>query len=149
MLNSGWYEKGVSEYLVANVVAEAAKDLAVTDDRVRLAITHAALRDGRKVTDLDAVIAIAGKAGGLNSSKLKTRAQNKEVEKRVRATTAEFHELQVTQRPTFVVQNGIGDKAVLSGTWVAAPIAAVIDSMLVDEDAYTAWAAHVGKRPSV
>ena len=33
MLNSGWYEKGVPEYLVANVVAEAAKDLGVTDDR--------------------------------------------------------------------------------------------------------------------
>ena len=148
MLNSGWYEKGVSEYLVANVVAEAAKDLGVTDDRVRLAITHAALREGSKVTDLSAVVAIAAKAGGLNSSKLKTRAQNKEVEKRVRATTTEFHALQVTQRPTFVLENGIGDKGVLSGTWVAAPIAAVIDSMLADEAAYGAWAAHVGKVPT-
>jgi predicted DsbA family dithiol-disulfide isomerase len=148
MLNSGWYEKGVSEYLVANVVAEAAKDLGVTDDRVRLAITHAALREGCKVTDLDTVIGIAARAGSSSSAKLKTRAKDKEVEKRVRATTAEFHALQVTQRPTFVVENGIGDKAVLSGTWVAAPVAAVIDSMLVDEAAYTAWAAHVGKPPS-
>jgi hypothetical protein len=37
---------------------------------------------------------------------------------------------------------------VLSGTWVVAPIAAVIDSMLTDEAAYTAWATHIGKPPS-
>ncbi len=148
MLNSGWYEKGVSEYLVANVVAEAAKDLGVIDDRVRLAITNAALREGRKVTDLKDVVAIAAKAGGLSSAKLKTRSQSKEIEKRVRASTAEFHSLKVTQRPTFVVENGIGDKAVLSGTWVVAPVMAVIDSMLADEAAYGAWAAHMGKAPS-
>jgi predicted DsbA family dithiol-disulfide isomerase len=148
MLNSGWYEKGVSEYLIANVVAEAAKDLGVIDDRVRLAITRAALREGRKVTDLDAVVTIAAKAGGLSSVELKARAQDKQMEKRVRAATAEFHALQVTQRPTFVVENGIGDKVVLSGTWVAAPLAAVIDSMVADEAAYVAWAAHVGKASS-
>src|SRR5688572_20959209 len=35
MLNSGWFEVGVKEYLVPNFVAEAAKDLGVNDDRVR------------------------------------------------------------------------------------------------------------------
>lgn len=148
ILNSGWYEKGVSEYVVANVVAEAAKDLGVTDDRSRLAITTAALREGRKVNDLENVVAIAAKAGALNPGELKRRAQDPEIEKRVRASTREFHALQVTQRPTFVIENAIADKAVLSGTWVAAPIAAVIDSMLADEAAYTAWATHIGKPPS-
>jgi predicted DsbA family dithiol-disulfide isomerase len=148
MLNSGWYELGVKEYLTANVVAEAAKDLGVHDDRVRLAISNAALREGRKVTDLNALVGIAAETGEISAAELKTLAQRSEVERRVRASTAEFHSLQVTQRPTFVIENGIGDKAVLSGTWVAAPISAVIESMLADEAAYTAWAVHIGKAPS-
>jgi len=148
MLNSGWHEQGLKEYLTPNLVAEAAKDLGVTDDRVRLAITHAALREGRKITELETALAIAIKAAPLKKSELKTLAQKPEIEKRVRASTAEFHALQVSQRPTFVIENGIGDKAVLSGTWTAAPIAAVIDSMLADETAYAAWAVHIGKPPT-
>jgi len=148
MLNSGWYQHGLTEYVVPNVVAEAAKDLGVNDDRVRLALTHAALREGRKVNDWETAISVASAAASLDPAKLRALAQKPEIEKRIRASTAEFHELKVSQRPTFVVENGIGDKAVLSGTWVAAPIAAVVESMLADEAAYTAWAAHVGKPPS-
>src|SRR5205814_5454043 len=107
-----------------------------------------ALREGRKITELETALALAVKAAPLKKSELKTLAQKPEIEKRVRASTAEFHALQVSQRPTFVIENGIGDKAVLSGTWVAAPIAAVIDSMLGDEEAYAAWAVHIGKPPA-
>src|SRR6185295_6359335 len=46
MLNVDWADFGVSEYLAPNCLAEAAKDFGVTDDRVRLAIAHAALREG-------------------------------------------------------------------------------------------------------
>src|SRR5262249_46640407 len=42
MLNSAWFETGVKEYLAPNLVAEAAKDFGVHDDRARLAISHAA-----------------------------------------------------------------------------------------------------------
>ena len=148
MLNAAWFEPGVSEYLVANLVAEGARDLGINDDRVRLAISHAALRDGEKVTDWDRVSAIGASAGGLDAPSLKAAAQRPEVEVRVRRSTSEFHALQVTQRPTFVLENGIGDKAVLSGTWTAAPIASVIESMLADEAAYTAWSVHIGKAPA-
>ena len=149
MLNSGWYEQGVPEYLAANAVAEAAKYLGITDDRVRLAITHAALREGQKVTDFHVVAQIAAKACRLNPEELESLARSSETEKALRASTAEFHALQVTQRPAFVIENDIGDKAVLSGTWTSAPIAAVIDSMLVDEAAYKAWSTHVGSPPTV
>jgi predicted DsbA family dithiol-disulfide isomerase len=148
MLNSGWYEAGVAEYLAANVAAEAAKDLGVTDDRVRLALTHAALRGGHKITDWDFVVEIAAQAGSVDARELKTLAQKPEMEKRVRASTAEFHALQVTQRPTFVVKNGIGDKAVLSGTWRSSPIVSAIESMMADEAAYVAWASHIGSAPA-
>src|ERR1041385_4787177 len=43
MLNSDWVEPEIKQYLVPNLITEAARDFGVTDDRVRLAIAHAAL----------------------------------------------------------------------------------------------------------
>ena len=34
MLNSGWFDPEIKQYLVPNLVAQAAKDLGVTDDRI-------------------------------------------------------------------------------------------------------------------
>ena len=148
VLNSGWLELGTKEYLVPNLVAEAAKDLGAADDRARLAIAEAAMRHGKKVQTWDPCVEIAAKAANLDPVALKTKAQNPEIEARARATTAEFHALKVSQRPTFLVENEIGDRAVLSGTWTAAPLIAVIDSMIADEAAYTSWAAHMGTAPT-
>jgi predicted DsbA family dithiol-disulfide isomerase len=147
VLNSGWYEAGQKEYLLPNAVAEAAKDFGVTDDRVRLAIANAALREGQKVLTAKVTAALAAKAAGLNSKKLLAKAETPEIEKRVRASTAEFHALQVTQRPTFVLTSNIGDRAVFSGLAKAAPVAAAIDAMLDDAAAYASHAAHFGNPP--
>jgi predicted DsbA family dithiol-disulfide isomerase len=148
MLNSGWLELGTKEYLPPNLVTEAAKDLGVADDRVRLAIAEAAMRHGKKVHTWDACVEIAAKAGNLDPGALKKSAQDPKIEARARASTAEFHSFQVSQRPTFLLQNDIGDRAVLSGTWTAAPLIAVIDSMIADEAAYKTWAAHMGNAPT-
>jgi predicted DsbA family dithiol-disulfide isomerase len=148
MLNSGWYETGLREYLAPNAVAEAAKDFGVTDDRARLAIATAALRDGRKIVSAEISAAIASAGTGLDAAQLLARARSPEVEKRVRATTAEFHSLQITQRPAFVVTSNIGDRAVFSGLAKAAPLAAAIDAMLEDAAAYASHAAHFGGPPA-
>jgi predicted DsbA family dithiol-disulfide isomerase len=148
MLNSGWWEKGVTEYTVPNLVAEGAKALGVNDDRVRLALAHAAMRQGRKVHKWEDSILVASEAASLNADELRRAAQATDTEQSARESTAEFHALQVTQRPTFVIESDIADRAVFSGTWTAAPLAAAIESMLQDEAAYKAWAAHVGPAPA-
>jgi predicted DsbA family dithiol-disulfide isomerase len=119
MLNSGWLN-GLKEYLAPNCVAEAAKDFGVTDDLVRLRLMEAAMREGQKVGDWDVSAAVAAKAAGLDSAALLKKARSPEIEKRVRAATAEFHALQMTQRPAFVLENNIGDRAVFSGLVKAA-----------------------------
>src|SRR5437762_2040471 len=53
MLNTDWYDPSLPEWLPPNCVAEAAKDFGFTDDRVRLALAHAALREDRKSTRLN------------------------------------------------------------------------------------------------
>jgi predicted DsbA family dithiol-disulfide isomerase len=76
------------------------------------------------------------------------RARSSEIEKRVRASTAEFHALQVTQRPTFVIDTEIGDRAVFSGVVKLEPLTATLDSMLDDATAYAAHKAHFGDPPA-
>jgi predicted DsbA family dithiol-disulfide isomerase len=147
MLNSDWFEAGCLPMLAPNYVAEAAKDFGVTDDRVRLAISHAAVRDGKKVGRWEVAVDVAAKAAGLDAGKLLARAQSPEIAARAAASTAEFRALQVTQRPTFLLENSIGDRVVFSGIVVAAPIAAAIDAMLHDLAAYESFGAHFGKPP--
>jgi predicted DsbA family dithiol-disulfide isomerase len=147
-LNSGWLDPYQPEFLQANCVAEAAKDLGVTDDRVRLALMEAAMREGKKVADWKVCVGIAAKAAGLDENALLSNARSAEVEKRVRASTKYFHSLLVTHRPTFVLESNIGDRAVFSGCWRAEPLIATIDSMLVDATAYASWKAHMGDPPA-
>jgi predicted DsbA family dithiol-disulfide isomerase len=148
MLKSAWSDHKSAEYLAPNCVAEAARDLGVTDDRVRLAVAHAGLREGKNFTDWREAAEIGAAAAILDSRDLLQRAQSPAIETRVRADTADFHLLQVTQRPTFVVDTEIGDRAVFSGLARANPLIATIDSMLEDADAYTSFAAHFGAPPA-
>jgi predicted DsbA family dithiol-disulfide isomerase len=147
MLNSAWYDPQLSEYLAPNCVAEAAKDFGVGDDRARLAIMEAALREGKKVGDWNISAAIAAKAAKLEENALLTKARSPEIEKRVRASTAKFHALQVTQRPTFVLESNIEDRAVFSGCWRIEPLAATVDAMIGDATGYASWKAHMGDPP--
>jgi predicted DsbA family dithiol-disulfide isomerase len=147
MLNSGWLTHG-GEYLPPNCVAEAAKDFGVTDDRVRLALMHAAMREGQYVGEWDVAVKVAADAASMDAVLLLKRGQSPEIVQRVRKTTAEFHALQVTQRPTFVLRSNIGDQAVFSGLVKAAPLAAAIDAMLDDAAAYASHAAHFGSPPA-
>jgi predicted DsbA family dithiol-disulfide isomerase len=147
MLNSGWLDPYQPEFLAPNCVAEAAKDFGVTDDRARLALMEAAMREGKKVGDWDVSANVAAKAAGLNDTALLAKARTPEIEKRIRASTAQFHALQVTLRPTFVLESNICDRAVFCGCWRAEPLVAAIDAMLADATAYASWQAHIGDPP--
>lgn len=148
MLNSGWYQPGLTEYLAPNFMAEAARSLGVGDDRVRLALAEAAVRQGLKVGDWNVSAKVAAKASGLPEQALLELAKSPEIEARVRKTTAEFHALQVTQRPTFVVESPISDKAVFSGLATAGPLIAAVEWMLADAAGYASYKTHFGGPPS-
>jgi len=148
MLNTDYYDPSLPEWLPPNCVAEAAKDFGFTDDRVRLALAHAALLEGKQVGDWDVSAQIGAEAGGIDPGKLLESARSSQIEKRVRASTEEFHALQITQRPAFVIDTEIGDRAVFSGIVRLEPLTASIDSMLDDAAAYAAHKAHFGEPPA-
>jgi len=149
MLNSGWLEpwrEGL--FPAASYVAEAGRDFGFTGDELRLALAHAADRDGLKVCSMGPAIEAAVKATKLDGKKLQARAESPEVAARIKASTAEFFAHQIDQRPAFILTSGIGDKAVFSGVPRIEPLAATIESMLADEAAYAAHKAHFGTPPA-
>jgi predicted DsbA family dithiol-disulfide isomerase len=149
MLNPGWLEpERKGNYQAPNLVAEAGRDFGFSDDRLRHALTHGGTREGRKIGDMAEAVAVAAAATGLDPGMLRAKAESREVRARVDASTAEFHALQITQRPAFVLTDVIGDKAVFSGLVRAEPVAAAIEAMLADSAAYAAHAAHFGKPPA-
>jgi len=148
MLNSGWFEaERQGRYETPNLVAEAAKDFGFTGDEIRLAIAHAALREGVKVGDLATAVKVAAKAGKIDGKKLRAAAESKTVKDRVATSTLEFFSHQINQRPAFILGDAIGDKAVFSGLVRIEPLAATIDAMLADTAAYAAHKTHHGVPP--
>jgi len=148
MLNSGWFEEDrKGSYENANLVAEAGRDFGFPDDTIRLALSRAALVDGRKIGDMAVAVAVAAKASGIAPGKLRARAESAAVRARLDASTAEFHSHRIGQRPAFILEDSIGDKAVFSGLVRIEPIAATIEAMLSDTAAYAAHAAHHGAPP--
>ncbi len=153
MLNSAWYDPVYAtgkEYPAASYVAEAAKDFGFTGDEIRLALSHAGEREGLKTGRMDVAVEVAVAAGGkkLNAKKLRVAAESAAVAARIEASTKEFFAHQITQRPAFVLEDEIGDKAVFSGLTKAEPIAATIEAMLADTAAYASYKAHFGGPPS-
>ncbi len=146
-LDASWMEEGRPEYLEPNCIAEAARDLGIEDDRTWIALSTAELHEGKRIQDWKIGAQIAAAATGLEEKTLLERAQSPAIEARVRQSTAEFHALQVTQRPTFVIDSPIGDRAVFSGFAKAAPLSATLDAMLDDLVAYQSHAAHFGASP--
>lgn len=147
-LHSGWFDANLKgDYRAPNLVAEAARGLGARDDTVRRALSAAGVREGRQVGTLDEAVAVAAAAGKLSAAQLKAEAQSPAVAERVNASTARFLAHQISQRPAFILEDAIGDKAVFSGLVRFEPLAATIDAMLSDTAAYAAHAAHYGKAP--
>jgi predicted DsbA family dithiol-disulfide isomerase len=148
MLNSGWFDEDrKGSYEAPNLVAEAGRDFGISDDTIRLALAKAGVIEGRKVGDIAVAVAVAAAASGIAPKKLRARAESAAVRARLDSSTADFHSHRITQRPAFILEDAIGDKAVFSGIVRIEPLAATIESMLSDTAAYAAHAAHHGQAP--
>ncbi|MEO7599916.1 MAG: disulfide bond formation protein DsbA [Opitutus sp.] len=149
MLNAGWFEpERKGDYIVPNLVAEAGKDFGYTGDELRIALSRAGVREGRKIGNIVEAVTAASEVTGVNAAELRARAESPEVRARVEASTTEFLSHQINQRPAFILEDAIGDKAVFSGLVRLEPLVATIDAMLSDTGAYAAHKAHHGGVPS-
>src|SRR5438046_2739115 len=87
MLRSDSYEPVLPEYLAPNLVAEAARDLGITDDSVRLALSNSILRQGSKaIRDVEGAAEIGEREWGLDKAKLVDRAMSRDIVRVCRQT---------------------------------------------------------------
>src|SRR5947209_859740 len=80
MLRSEWCEHTEPEFIAPNAIAEAGKDFGFKGDRIRLAIAHAALREGRKIGDWSVSADAAATAVEVDRNALLERARSAEIE---------------------------------------------------------------------
>jgi predicted DsbA family dithiol-disulfide isomerase len=146
-LNSGWFELDPPPPIAPNAMAEAARDFGVTDDRVRLALARAAMRDGRKVGRWEESAVVAAQIVGQDAATLIQKAKSPEIAARIQASTDEFNRFQVNQRPAFVIENNIGDRAIFSGLVAGPPLGTTIEAMWHDASAYQMYQVHHGAPP--
>lgn len=149
MLRSDWLEpERAGDYRAPNLVAEAGRDFGIEGDSLRRALANAAMREGKKIGRMDVAVSVGAAVLGTSESELLKRAESDDVRLRVETSTALFLEHKINQRPSFIIQDVIGDKAVISGLATAAPLIAVIEAMLDDTRGYETYRAHHGD-PSV
>jgi predicted DsbA family dithiol-disulfide isomerase len=135
-LNPVWLESTADGTGYANLAAEAARGLGCVDDRVRLALARGAMMDGRHGARRDVNVDIAAAAGSLDRAKLDREMDDPKTAARIRATSDEFAKLGVEVRPTFVLENGIGDRFVLSGCWRYDVLSKAVGGLVDDEVGY-------------
>jgi predicted DsbA family dithiol-disulfide isomerase len=145
MLRSDWLEPELKgDFRTPNLVAEAGRDFGVTDDRLRRALSNAAMREGRKIGRIETAVAVGAPVVGVSERELRDKAESAQVGRRVDESTALFRDHQINQRPSFIIEDSIGDKAVVSGLATASALVTIIEAMLHDAAGYETYRVHHG-----
>lgn len=129
-LNPAWHKSMLDSSVFPNLAAEAARSLGVTDDRVRRALSRAAMNDGKHVPARDVALEIAAHAGALDKEKLRAAMDAHETLAKIMTNTIELRKLPVRVIPAFVIKNTVGDIAILSGFHHYETLAAVVREAL-------------------
>jgi predicted DsbA family dithiol-disulfide isomerase len=143
-LNSAWRESAEDTTWWADLAAQAARELGFTDDRVRLALSRAAMVDGRHLGLRDVAIEVAAQAAGLPAKDIARAMDDPTTADHLRETTGQFAKLRVAVQPAFVMQNDIADMAVLSGLVRYETLWSCADEML---DASRKYAEYGARHP--
>jgi predicted DsbA family dithiol-disulfide isomerase len=107
---------------------------------VHNALKAAGLGRGEPILRREVALDVAVGASGLDRHLIETAMDNPVTRDEISAWTAEFNSYRIDQRPAFVLRSAIGDTAILSGLYLPEPIAAAVDAMIADEDAYARFA---------
>ncbi|MDQ6780435.1 MAG: disulfide bond formation protein DsbA [Candidatus Eremiobacteraeota bacterium] len=146
-LNSGWRTADYASSVEPNLAAEAARELGFSDDRVRLAISRAALIEGKPVLERATLLQIVSAATGVEAAKIAEMMDAPQMRERIEKSCAEFEALGVTQRPAYVLRSDIEDSAIFSGVWLFEPLNATIQAMLSDAEKYAHFEANNAPMP--
>ncbi|MBC5816364.1 MAG: DsbA family protein [Candidatus Eremiobacteraeota bacterium] len=142
-LNPAWHKSMLDSSVFPNLAAEAARTLGVTGDRVRRALSEAAMNDGQHVPAKEVALKIAADASGLDKEKLRETMDAHETLAKIMTNTIELRKLPVNVISTFVITNDIRDVAILSGFHHYETLAAIVREALHASIRYDEYMARV------
>lgn len=130
VMNAAWHDAPETTTYFANLAAEAARTLGVTDMSLVRALNRASVIDGKPLGRRETALDEAARLSGLGRAELDRVMRDPATAARIKQTTAEFEALNLPQRPSYVVRNPTGDLALLSGIYTFESLDAVIGEML-------------------
>ncbi len=129
-MNAEWVDTPDATTKYANLAAEAARSLGVSDMSLARGLNYATVIEGKPPGRRQPAIDAAARLSGLDRTELDRVMRDPATSNRIRQTTDEFEKLNLPQRPSYVVRNPTGDLALLSGIYTFESLDAVIGEML-------------------
>lgn len=138
-----WLQGEARSTWQANVAVVAAEDLGVDIERARLAVSSAALVEGVPLGEDGVASAFLASRFGLDQVALEGAMESDAVRARMNDDLSAFARYGLT-RPSFVIENEIGDWTILNGGHREALISEALSSLLIDGTGYEWYAKHLG-----
>jgi predicted DsbA family dithiol-disulfide isomerase len=135
-LRSDWYEQPGTTTVYANAAVAAAIALGADAFATAPATMRAAMVDGRLLGRRDVAIATVAELTHLSSPELEKVVDSASIAESMREGNDRLRACGCTERPSFLLENAIGDRIVMQGVWQTQPLLAALVSLRHDEDAY-------------
>src|SRR5579863_1495377 len=133
-----WYEGPQGGTWFANAVALVGTEMSGEAMRTMHAMMSAALEQGAKAGRADVCFELMGKYLGIPASDVAARVNDPATAARLEAGNHRLAALGADERPTFLLESEIGDRALLKGMWQEDAVAGVAMALLHDERSYAA-----------
>lgn len=135
-LRSDWYEQSGTATEFANAAVAAAIALGADAFATALATMRAAMVDGGLLGRRDVAIATVADLTERSSAELERVVDSESIAESMREGNDRLRACGCAERPSFLLENAIGDRIVMQGVWQTQPLLAVLASLRHDEDAY-------------
>ncbi len=135
-MRSDWCEGPQTRTWFANAIAYVGGEISGDPLRTTHAVMSAALEQGRLLGRADECFEFMGKYVGKTASEIAKRVKDPKVEQALHDGNRRLAALSADERPTFYLENEIGDKVLLKGMWHKELVAAAGLALLHDQRAY-------------
>ena len=143
--DASWCEGPQSSTGPADIATLVAIDAGAKPLEAFEAIASEALERGALFARPDVVNAFAARLVHLDVAEFTRRAEDPAIARRLADGNARLVALGADERPTFLLENANGDRAILKGMWQRDAVVACAKALLADERAY----ANAGTPPAI
>ncbi|MBV9438968.1 MAG: DsbA family protein [Candidatus Eremiobacteraeota bacterium] len=135
-LDANWRGGTVTSSRDANAAVAAAIALGADPQAVSESFMREVMRDGQPLFTEDAAARSVAAGAALPLERVLRTMRSDEIADELRAANARLAEIGCAERPSWLMVNDNGDRAVLQGVWQAEAILPLARALLEDERAY-------------